>query len=294
MSQHNPNEISRPVPPFERQPQEVPGLASKMVPVPDHGEKSYKGSGRLAGRKALITGGDSGIGRATAIAYAREGADVAINYLPAEESDAKEVIALIEAEGRKAIAIPGDITSEDFCQQLVSEAVEKLGGLDILVNNAGRQQFCESLADLTTESFDKTFKTNVYAMFWITKAALPHLKSGSAIVNTSSVQAGKPSPMLLDYAQTKASIIAFTKGLAKQVAEKGIRVNAVAPGPYWTPLQSSGGQPQEKVMKFGEEAPFGRPGQPAEIAALYVLLASDEASFASGQVWCSDGGTGTF
>ncbi|WP_312240472.1 SDR family oxidoreductase [Pantoea sp.] len=283
-----------PQPPFERQPQDPPGLASKMVPRPDHGEESYKGSGRLTGRKALITGGDSGIGRATAIAYAREGADVAINYLPEEESDAKEVIELIRAEGRKAIAIPGDITDEAFCQKLVNDAAMQLGGLDILVNNAGRQQYVESITDLTTESFDKTFKTNVYAMFWITKAAMAHLKPGAAIINTSSVQAGKPSAILLDYAQTKAAIVAFTKGLAKQLAEKGIRVNAVAPGPYWTPLQSSGGQPMEKVMKFGEEAPWGRPGQPAEIAPLYVLLASAEASFTSGQVWCSDGGTGTF
>lgn len=283
-----------PKPPFERQPQDPPGLASKMVPRPDHGEQSYKGSGRLTGRKALITGGDSGIGRATAIAYAREGADVAINYLPEEESDAKEVIELIRAEGRKAIAIPGDITDEAFCQKLVNDAAMQLGGLDILVNNAGRQQYVESITDLTTESFDKTFKTNVYAMFWITKAAMAHLQPGSAIINTSSVQAGKPSAILLDYAQTKAAIVAFTKGLAKQLAEKGIRVNAVAPGPFWTPLQSSGGQPMEKVMKFGEEAPYGRPGQPAEIAPLYVLLASAEASFTSGQVWCSDGGTGTF
>ncbi|WNN44474.1 MULTISPECIES: SDR family oxidoreductase [Winslowiella] len=282
-----------PAPPFERQPQPIPGLASKMIPVPDHGEKSYRGSGRLAGRKALITGGDSGIGRAVAIAYAREGADVAINYLPEEESDAAEVIALIKAEGRKAIAIPGDITSESFCKSLVHQAAEQLGGLDILVNNAGRQQFAESIRDLTTEAFDATFKTNVYAMFWITKAALDYLPRGASIINTSSVQAFKPSEILLDYAQTKASIVAFTKSLAKQLGKEGIRVNAVAPGPYWTPLQSSGGQPQEKVQQFGESAPLGRPGQPAEIAPLYVTLASTESSYTSGQVWCSDGGTGT-
>lgn len=283
-----------PQPPFERQPQDPPGLASKMVPVPDHGEKSYKGSGRLAGRKALITGGDSGIGRAAAIAYAREGADVAINYLPEEESDAREVIALIRAEGRNAVALPGDITDEAFCQQLVNDAATQLGGLDILVNNAGHQQYAESITELTSESFDRTFKTNVYAMFWITKAAMAHLKPGAAIINTSSVQAAKPSAILLDYAQTKAAIVTFTKALAKQLAAKGIRVNAVAPGPYWTPLQSSGGQPMEKVMKFGEEAPLGRPGQPVEIAPLYVTLASTESSFTSGQVWCSDGGNGTF
>jgi len=282
-----------PTPPFVEQPQPVPGLASKMIPVPDHGETSYRGSGRLTGRKALITGGDSGIGRAVAIAYAREGADVAINYLPEEESDAAEVIKLIEAEGRKAIAIPGDIRSEAFCEKLVKEAVSQLGGLDILVNNAGRQQFNESIRTLTTEDFDATFKTNVYAMFWITRAAVEHLPRGASIINTSSVQAYQPSPILLDYAQTKASIVAFTKSLAQQLGKDGIRVNAVAPGPYWTPLQSSGGQPQEKVKQFGASAPLGRPGQPAEIAALYVTMASPESSYSSGQVWCSDGGTGT-
>ncbi len=282
-----------PTPPFAEQPQPAPGLASKMIPVPDHGETSYRGSGRLVGRKALITGGDSGIGRAVAIAYAREGADVAINYLPEEESDAAEVIKLIEAEGRKAIAIPGDIRSEAFCQTLVKEAVSKLGGLDILVNNAGRQQFNESILTLSTEDFDATFKTNVYAMFWITKAAIEHLPRGASIINTSSVQAYQPSPILLDYAQTKAAIVAFTKSLAQQLGEKGIRVNAVAPGPYWTPLQSSGGQPQEKVQQFGATAPLGRPGQPVEIAPLYVTMASPESSYTSGQVWCSDGGTGT-
>ncbi|WAT01095.1 SDR family oxidoreductase [Rouxiella chamberiensis] len=287
------NAASYPVPPFKQQKQPFPGLASEMSPRPDHGETSYKGSGKLAGRKALITGGDSGIGRAVAIAYAREGADVAINYLPAEESDAKEVIQLIEAEGRKAIAIPGDITNESFCQQLVKQAAEQLGGLDILVNNAGRQQFCESIKDLTTESFDATFKTNVYAMFWITKAAVEYLPRGASIINTTSVQAYQPSDILLDYAQTKAAIAAFTKSLAKQLGPDGIRVNAVAPGPYWTALQVCGGQPQEKIEKFGESAPLARPGQPAEIAPLYVTFASSDNSYASGQVWCSDGGTGT-
>lgn len=282
-----------PRPPFVEQTQKVPGLASEMKPIPDHGETSYTGSGRLAGKKALITGGDSGIGRAVAIAYAREGADVAINYLPEEESDAEAVIALIKAEGRNAVALPGDIRSETFCQQLVVEAINKLGGLDILVNNAGHQQFCESIETLTTEAFDETFKTNVYAPFWITKAAVPHLKEGAVIINTSSVQAFQPSDILLDYAQTKACNVAFTKALAKQLGPKGIRVNAVAPGPYWTPLQVCGGQPQEKVQAFGESAPLGRPGQPVEIAPLYVLFASDESSFSSGQVWCSDGGTGT-
>lgn len=218
---------------------------------------------------------------------------MAINYLPEEEQDAAEVVQLIKSEGRKAVAIPGDIRSESFCQQLVKEAAEKLDGLDILVNNAGRQQFNESIRTLSTEDFDATFKTNVYAMFWITKAALPHLQAGASIINTTSVQAYDPSDILLDYAQTKACIVAFTKSLAKQLGPKGIRVNGVAPGPYWTPLQPSGGQPQSKVKAFAESSPLGRPGQPVEIAPLYVLLASDEASYCSGQIWCSDGGTGT-
>jgi NAD(P)-dependent dehydrogenase (short-subunit alcohol dehydrogenase family) len=281
-----------PKPPFPRQPQKPPGLASKMSPPPDHGEKSYRGHGRLASRKALITGGDSGIGRAAAIAFAREGADVAINYLPHEESDAREVIKLIEAEGRIAVAIPGDIRNERFCGKLVATAIKKLGGLDILVNNAGKQQAVDSILDITTEQFDATFKTNVYAMFWITKAALPHLKPGSSIINTSSVQAYDPSPNLVDYAQTKSCIVSFTKSLAQQIASKGIRVNAVAPGPFWTPLQSSGGQPPKKVMKFGDENAMGRPGQPVELAPVYVLLASHESSFATGQVYGACGGGG--
>jgi NAD(P)-dependent dehydrogenase (short-subunit alcohol dehydrogenase family) len=281
-----------PKPPFSRQPQKPPGLASKMKPPPDHGENSYKGSGRLSGRKALITGGDSGIGRAAAIAFAREGADVAINYLPVEESDAREAIKLIRAEGRIAVAIPGDIRSEVFCKKLVKTAAKELGGLDILVNNAGKQQAVDSILDLSSEQFDATFKTNVYALFWITKAALPLMKSGATIINTSSVQAYDPSPNLLDYAQTKSCIVAFTKALAQQLAEKGIRVNAVAPGPYWTPLQASGGQPPKKVQKFGDETAMGRPGQPAEIAPIYVLLASDQSSYATGQVYGASGGGG--
>lgn len=290
---HKNNSARFPTPPFPHQKQPFPGLAGKMQPLPDHGEESYQGSGRLTGKKVLITGGDSGIGRAVAIAYAREGADVAINYLPDEEEDAREVVALIKQAGRQAMALPGDIRDESFCRQLVSQAAESLGGLDILVNNAGRQQFCESIEDLTTEAFDATFKTNVYAMFWITKAAIPHFQAGSVIINTSSVQAYEPSEILLDYAQTKAAIVAFTKSLAKQLASKGIRVNAVAPGPYWTALQCCGGQPQEKIEQFGANAPLGRPGQPVEIAPLYVTLASAENSYTSGQVWCSDGGTGT-
>jgi NAD(P)-dependent dehydrogenase (short-subunit alcohol dehydrogenase family) len=289
----NPRDLY-PKPPFKRQHQEPPGLASKMEPRPDHGEKSYKGSGRLSGRKALITGGDSGIGRATAIAFAREGADVAIGYLPVEESDAREVIELIQAAGRKAIALPGDIRDEAFCRKLVADVVKGLGGLDILVNNAGKQVFQKAIADITTEQFDATFKTNVYAMFWITKAALQHLPAGAAIINTASIQAYEPSPGLLDYAQTKACIVNFTKGLAKQLAEKGIRVNAVAPGPFWTPLQPSGGQPTDALVSFGEKSPMGRPGQPAEIAPTYVLLASSEASYVTGEVFGNVGGTAPF
>ncbi|GAA4313630.1 SDR family oxidoreductase [Nibribacter koreensis] len=281
-----------PQPPFKGQTQPWPGLASKMDPVPDHGEKSYKGSGRLQGRKALITGGDSGMGRAAAIAYAREGADVAINYYPTEEEDAKEVIALIEAEGRKALAIPGDIREEDFCQKLVKEAVKSLGGLDILVNNAGYQQTQESILDITTEQFDSTMKTNIYAPFWITKAALPHLKPGSVIISTSSEQATDPSPDLFDYAQTKAANTSFVRSLAKQLGSKGIRVNGVAPGPIWTPLQVSGGATQEKLKQFGGDTPMGRPGQPAELASIYVQLAASDASYATGQIYAATGGGG--
>ncbi len=270
-----PNPVTEhPKPPFPEQQQPWPGLCSKMEPKPDHGETSYKGSGRLAGRKALITGGDSGIGRAAAIAYGREGADVVINYLPAEEPDAREVIELIRAEGRKAHGIPGDIKDEAFCKRLVSEAVRELGGLDILVNNAGRQIAHESIDEITSDNFDETFKTNLYAMFWITKAAVPLMPPGSAIINTASVNAYDPGENIIDYAATKGAIMIFTKGLAKQLAKKGIRVNAVAPGPFWTPLQVAGGQPPDKIPEFGKETPMGRPGQPVELAGIYVLLAS--------------------
>lgn len=281
-----------PKPPFEKQPQEVPGLAAKMNPVPDHGEKSYQGSGRLLNRKALITGGDSGIGRAAAIAYAREGADVVINYLPEEQSDADEVIKIIEAAGRKGYGIPGDITDASFCKALVAQAIEKIGGIDILVNNAGHQQAVDSLLDLTEEGFDTTIKTNVYAPFWITKAALPHLQPGAVIIATSSVQAYDPSENLFDYAQTKAANVAFVKSLAKQLGPKGIRVNGVAPGPVWTPLQTSGGQPQDAIVNFGEATPLGRPGQPAELAGIYVQLADSSGSYATGQIYGAAGGSG--
>lgn len=280
-----------PKPPFPRQRQDPPGLASAMEPPPDHGEYSYRGSGVLAGRRALITGGDSGIGRAVAIAFAREGCDIAFNYLPAEEPDAKEVVKLVEAAGRRAFPLPGDIREEAFCAKLVRDAVGQLGGLDILVNNAGKQVSQETIEDITTEQFDATFRTNVYAPFWITKAALAHLQPGAAIINTASVVAMNLSEHLLDYSQTKAANVAFTKSLAKQLAKRGIRVNAVAPGPYWTPLQPSGGQPEEKIPTFGGDTPLGRPGQPAEIAATYVLLATPASSFMTGELVSNTGGT---
>ncbi|HEX8328871.1 MAG TPA: SDR family oxidoreductase [Hymenobacter sp.] len=287
----NPNN-AYPKPPFKGQSQPWPGLASQMDPKPDHGEKSYKGSGRLKGRKALITGGDSGMGRAAAIAYAREGADVAINYLPAEEADAKEVIALIKAEGRKGIAIPGDLRDEAFCKRLVDEAVRGLGGLDILVSNAARQQQQQSILNLSSADFDATMKTNIYAPFWIIKAALPHMPPGSTIIGTTSEQATDPSADLYDYAQTKAATTSFVRSLAKQLGPKGIRVNGVAPGPIWTPLQVSGGATQEKLKKFGGDTPMGRPGQPVELASIYVQLADPMASYATGQVYGATGGGG--
>ena len=283
-------EPAYPLPPFARQQQPWPGLASRMDPPPDHGEESYVGSGRLKNRKALVTGADSGIGRAAAIAFAREGADVAINYLPQEEEDAQAVVALIRAVGRTAVAIPGDLRDAAFCEELVARAVRELGGLDILVNNAARQTTRDSILDIGEEQFDDTFKTNVYALFRVTKAALPHLRRGAAIINTSSIQAFDPSGHLFDYAATKAAILSMTRSLAKQLGAKGIRVNAVAPGPFWTPLQPSGGQKPDKLVHFGEDTPLGRPGQPAEIAAQYVLLASTEASYVTGNVWGSTGG----
>ena len=281
-----------PKPPFPQQQQPWPGLTSKMNPKPDHGESSYRGSGRLAGRRALITGGDSGMGRAAAIAFAREGADVAINYLPPEEPDAREVIALIRQAGRKGVTLPGDIREEAFCRKLVGDAVVQLGGLDILVNNAGRQISRDSILEITSEQFDETFKTNIYANFWISKAAIPHMKRGSAIINTASVNAYDPGENIIDYAATKGAIMIFTKGLAKQLAKQGVRVNAVAPGPIWTPLQVTGGQSPQKIPNFGADTPMGRPGQPAELAAIYVLLASNEDSYSTGQVYGAVGGRG--
>ena len=281
-----------PQPPFPQQPQAAPGLAQKMEPAPDHGETNYKGSGRLVGRKALITGGDSGIGRAAAIAYAREGADVAISYLSSEQADANEVIALIEAEGRTALALPGDIKDEDWCRAMVQQTVDGLGGLDILVINAARQQFRESIDELSSDDFDKTMKTNLYALHWIAQAATPHLPPGAAVITTASIQAYDPSPILLDYATTKAGIVAYTKALSQQLIKQGVRANVVAPGPFWTVLQPSGGQPDEKVEKFGEQTDFGRPGQPVELAPIYVLLASQEGSYLNGEVFGAVGGGG--
>jgi NAD(P)-dependent dehydrogenase (short-subunit alcohol dehydrogenase family) len=279
-----------PRPPFKRQPQSVPGLDKKLTPKADHGETSYRGSDRLPNRKALVTGGDSGIGRAAAIAFAREGADVAITYLPSEEADAQEVIALIKKEGRKAIAIPGDLSSEKFCRKLIKEAHRKLGGLDILAAVAGKQHAVEKIADVTTKQLEQTYTVNVFALFWLCQAALPLMPPGGSIITTASIQATHPSPSLLDYAPTKAAILAFTRALARQVAESGIRVNCVAPGPVWTPLQTSGGQPDKKIPAFGSETPMKRPGQPVEMAPLYVLLASQESSYVTGEVYGATGG----
>jgi NAD(P)-dependent dehydrogenase (short-subunit alcohol dehydrogenase family) len=281
-----------PKPPYTSAFQPWPGLASKMTPPPDHGETTYKGSGRLLNRKALITGGDSGMGRAAAIAYAREGADVAINYFPTEEPDAQEVAKLIHDAGRKAVLIPGDLRDEAFCKKLVDRAVTELGGLDIVVNNAGRQHQVESILDMTTELFDWTMKTNIYAPFWIIRAALPHLKPGSTIIGTTSEQAYDPSPNLYDYAQTKAATMNYVKSLAKQLGPKGIRVNGVAPGPIYTPLQISGGATEEKWRNFGGNYPLERAGQPAELASIYVQLAAQDGSYITGNIYGAGGGMG--
>jgi len=270
--------------------QDEPGLDAQLKPQADHGEDTYKGSGRLRGRKALITGADSGIGAAVAIAFAREGADICMNYLEAEEADADKIAQLIEQAGQKVVRCPGDISDESFCQTLVQTAAAKLDGLDILVNNAGRQLFCEDILELSSEQWQSTFATNISAMFWITKAALPHMPRGASIINTASIQAYQPSPDLIDYAATKAAIVNFTHSLGKQLGPKGIRVNAVAPAPIWTPLQPSFGQPMEKLTKFGQNTPLGRAGQPAELAPAYVFLASQESSFMTSEVIGVTGG----
>ncbi len=276
------------IPKHQTQPE--PGEDRKLVPKADHGEESYVGSGRLAGRKALVTGGDSGIGRAVAIAFAREGADVAILYLPAEHADAQATVALIKEAGQKAVAIEGDIKDEKFCATTIEKVVKELGGIDILVNNAGKQVFVENIEDLTSQQFEHTFQTNVFAMFWLTKAAVAHMPAGATIINTTSIQSYQPSAGLLDYAATKGAITTFTKGLSQMLIKRGIRVNAVAPGPIWTPLQPSHGQPSEKLEKFGKDTPLGRPGQPAELAPTYVFLASQESSYITGEIIGVTGG----
>lgn len=275
---------------FPKQYQEAPALQREMNPKPDCGEESYKGTGKLANKRILVTGGDSGIGRAAAIAYAREGADVALNYLPVEQPDAEEVKALIESEGRKAVLIPGDLSEEAFSKELIDHAHSELGGLDVLALVAGKQQAVEDIADLSTEQIRKTFEVNVFSLYWTIKAALPHLPKGASIITTTSVQGYDPSPNLLDYAATKFAINGFTRGLAKQLAPKGIRVNAVAPGPIWTPLQISGGQPGDVIPTFGQETPLKRAGQPAELADVYVFLASSSSSYVTAQIYGITGG----
>ena len=279
-----------PVMDIPEQQQSEPGLDAELQPRADHGQDSYVGSDRLHGRKALITGGDSGIGRAVAIAFAREGADVAITHLASEQPDAEDVIRQIEAAGRKAIALPGDLSNESFCEKLADRAAQELGGLDILVNNAGKQVYVDDIMELTTEQLEATFRINVFAMFWLTKAALKYLPKGATIINTTSIQAYQPSGGLLDYAATKAAIANFTHGLAQQLSPKGIRVNGVAPGPVWTPLQPSHGQPMEKLTQFGQNTPLGRAGQPAELAPTYVFLASQESSYITGEIIGVTGG----
>ncbi|MFL9932637.1 SDR family oxidoreductase [Paraburkholderia sp. RL18-103-BIB-C] len=283
------SDTQRPTPPFPAQQQnQTPGRTADMQPQPDHGERSYKGSGRLAGKAAIVTGGDSGIGRAVAIAFAREGVDVLISYLD-EDDDARETARWVEQAGRKAVLMPGDITQSAHCAAIVDKAVEAFGRLDILVNNAAYQMSYPSLDAISDEEWDKTFDTNIGAMFRITREAVKHMKPGSAIVNTTSINADHPNPGLIAYAATKGAIQNFTGGLAQLLAEKGIRANCVAPGPIWTPLIPST-MPPEKVEKFGEQVPMKRPGQPAELAAAYVLLASDEASYISGATVAVTGG----
>ncbi len=278
-------------PPQQDQPE--PGLDATLEPQSDRGEFSYRGTGRLKGRRALITGADSGIGAAVAIAFAKEGADVALNYLPDEEDDAQWVKGIIERAGRTAVLLPGDLTDRTFCEELPDRAAEALGGLDLLVNNAGKQIAQESLEDISDEQLVDTFTVNIIAMFRITKAALKHLPAGSTIVNSTSIQAYSPSVTLLDYASTKAAINNFTKGLAQQLAPKGIRVNAVAPGPIWTPLQVSDGQPKDKLPSFGKDTPLGRAGQPTELAPAYVFLSSPESSYVVGETLNVNGGEPT-
>ena len=278
-----------PKPPFANQPQEAPGLEAEMSPKPDYGAGSYKGAGRLEGKAALITGGDSGIGRAVAVAFAREGADVLISYLEEEEADARETSQAVEASGRRCIAVAGDIREEAHCRKLVERAVEEFGRIDVLVNNAAFQMTRNGIDEIESEEFDRTFRTNVYAMFYLCKAAMPHLREGGSIINTASIQAYQPTPQLLAYAATKGAIVTFSKALAEEALERGVRVNVVAPGPVWTPLIPST-MPHEKVKSFGEDTPTGRPAQPAELAPVYVFLASQESSYVVGEVIGVTGG----
>ncbi|MBC2254533.1 SDR family oxidoreductase [Listeria ivanovii] len=275
---------------FEKQLQPYPGLQSKMNPVPDTGEDTYQGANKLVGKKAFVTGGDSGIGRAAVIAYAREGADVAINYHPDEELDAHEVKEIVEKSGRKCILLPGDLRDENFAKEVVKKAVKELGGLDILVLNAGMQQYELDIQKLSSTQLRDTFEVNVFSVVFAIQEALNYLKTGASIIVTSSIQGVKPSAHLVDYAMTKSCLISITKSLADQLGDKGIRINAVAPGPIWTALQISGGQPQDSLPEFGQDQPLKRAGQPAELASVYVLLASDEASYITGQLYGITGG----
>ncbi|MDK1472855.1 SDR family oxidoreductase [Streptomyces sp. 549] len=276
-------------PPFPQQEDEHPGYTENMDPQPDHGEDTYRGSGRLEDRKALITGGDSGIGRAVALAFAREGADVVLAYLPEEEEEARRTVSLVEDAGRRAVPLPCDIQREDECRRLVDRAVHEFGRIDVLVNNAAYQMAQpKGLEDITTEQFDRVMRTNLYGMFWLTKMALPHIPEGGSVLNTTSVQGYKPSTHLLDYAMTKAAIISFTQGLAGNLAERGIRVNAVAPGPVWTPLIPA---TMPDTSEFGKQSPLGRAAQPAEMAPAYVFLASQEASYITAEIVNATGGT---
>ncbi|MEU4685388.1 SDR family oxidoreductase [Streptomyces xinghaiensis] len=290
MSDNQQNPVTQhPRPDFPQQDQPHPGRTEEMRPEPDHGESSYRGSGRLEGRRTLVTGGDSGIGRAVALAFAREGADVLFTYLEEEEKDARETVRLVEDAGRRAVAVSCDIREEGECRALVDRAVQEFGRIDVLVNNAAFQMAQpESIEGITTEQFDRTMRTNLYGMFWLSKMALPHIPEGGCIINTTSVQAYKASPHLLDYATTKGAIVTFTQGLAQYLADRGIRVNAVAPGPVWTPLIPA---TMPDTEKFGKQAPLGRPAQPAEMAPAFVYLASQDASFITAEILNATGGT---
>ncbi len=275
--------------PEQDQRDQHPGIESAMQPKPDYGEETYQGSGKLEGKKAIITGGDSGIGRAVALAFAREGADVLISYLEEEESDAQETAQVVEEAGKKAVKVPGDVSEESQCQAIIQRAVEEFGQIDVLVNNAAHQMTVNGIADISTELLDHTFKTNIYAMFWLCKAALPHMRPGGSIINVSSIQAYQPSPTLLPYSSTKGAIVSFTKGLALEVVQYGLRANSVAPGPVWTPIIPAS-MPGETVSQFGGTSPMGRPAQPAELAPAFVFLASQEASYVNGETLGVTGG----